>query len=71
MTFNLSMLMDLWISSTNKIALISVDIALVIVDNKPAAGSESPACLCTAISCTLAVFFCKKNRSIKNGYMPS
>ena len=45
MTFNLSMFMDLWISLTNKIALISVDIALVIGDNKPAAGSESPACL--------------------------
>ena len=45
MTFNLSMVMDLWISSTNKMTLISVDIALVKGDNKSAAGSESPACL--------------------------
>ena len=43
MTFNLSMNMDLWISSTNKTALLSVDIALVIGDNKKAVGSESPA----------------------------
>ena len=43
MTFNLSMVIDLWIGSTNKIARLSVDIALVIGDNKKAVGSESPA----------------------------
>jgi len=72
MTFNLSMVMDLWISSTNKIALISVDIALVIGENKSAAGSESPACLLNRHKLYLGgFFFAKKNRSIKNGYMPS